>query len=317
MLNTAIEKMWTEKYRPKTLDEYIFQNHSHKKSFESIISSKSTPHLLLSGVQGTGKTAIAKIIIDSCIPDIDDRSIDLLKINASDDNSVDVIREEVRNHIMSYASGDYKIVWLEEADRLTPHAQDALRDYFETYEQHCRFILTCNHVHRILPAIQSRCQRFVFSACNKDDATEMVAKILIKEKVSFKLPVLDKHVDLHYPDIRSIINSISQFSHDGILNEPEATSGLEVAKLNILEYIESDRWSKLQTTLCATTSDDEWEEIYEFLYQNLDKSPKFKKDNNLWGEGIILISDHLVNHYTHGKPHINAASMLIQLQLLT
>ncbi len=316
MLESAIEKMWPEKYRPKTLDDYIFQNHSHQKAFQKIVDSGTTPHLLLSGIQGTGKTAIAQIIIDSCIPDSDDRDIDLLKINASDDNSVDVIREEVRSHITSYASGTYKIIWLEEADRLTPHAQDALRDYFETYEQQCRFILTCNHVHRILPAIKSRCQQYTFAACNKEDATELVAKILISEKISFTLDVLDTHIDLHYPDLRSIINSVAQYSHGGELTSPEAQSSIEDAKMNILDCIEQDNWMALQQSLCASVVDEEWEEVYEFLYQNLEKSPKCKKDNDKWGEGTIVIADHLINHYTHGKPHINAASMFIQLHLL-
>jgi len=316
MLDSAIAKMWPEKYRPKTLDEYIFQNPSHQQSFKQIVDSGTTPHLLLSGVQGTGKTAIAQIIIAACIPDQDDRDIDVLKINASDDNSVDIIREEVRSHVMSYASGSFKIVWLEEADRLTPNAQDALRDYFETYEQQCRFILTCNHVHRIIPAIKSRCQQYTFAACDKEDATELVAKILLAEKVKFTLDILDRHIDLHYPDLRATINSVAQYSHDSRLHSPESQNSMEDAKMGVLDSIITDNWMELQRTLCATVVDDEWEEIYEFLYQNLDKSPKCKRNNDTWGEGMIIIADHLVHHYTHGKPHINAASMFIQLHLL-
>lgn len=316
MLQEAIERMWPEKYRPKSLDEYIFQNPSHKKSFERIVESGITPHLLLSGIQGTGKTAIARIIIDACIPDKDDRDVDLLKLNASDDNSVENIREEVRTHITSYASGQYKIVWLEEADRLSPAAQDILRDYMETYEQQCRFILTCNNVHRIIGPIKSRCQRFVFNACDKTDALEMAARVLISEGIKFKLPVLDKHVDLHYPDMRSILNSLDQYSHNGSLHEPEAQNAMQDAKMSILSYIQNDQWGELQQSLCSTVTDDEWEEVYEFLYQNLDKSPKFKSDRDKWGDGIVLISDHLINHFTHSKPHINAASLFIQLNAI-
>lgn len=316
MLESAILQMWPEKYRPKTINEYIFQNPSHKRAFEKIVESGVTPHLLLSGVQGTGKSAIAQIIIDACIPDKDDRDVDLLKLNASDDNSVENIREEVRSHIMSYASGKYKIVWLEEADRLSPAAQDILRDYMETYEQQARFILTCNHVHRIISPIKSRCQRFTFSACDKTEATEMAAKILISEKIKFDLEVLDRHVDLHYPDMRSIINSLDQYSHNGVLTEPEAQSAIEDAKMLILQKIESDDWLGLERSLSVSVVDEEWEEVFEFLYQNLDKSPKFKSDKDKWGEGIVLISDHIINHATHGKPSINGSSLLIQLHML-
>lgn len=316
MLPSAIERSWTEKYRPKTLDDYIFQNQKHKKAFQQIIDKGVFDHLLLAGVQGTGKSAIAKIIIEACIPDQDDRDVDVLKLNASDQNSVDDIREEVRSHITSYASGEFKVVWLEEADRLSPAAQDILRDYMETYADRCRFILSCNQIHRIIKPIQSRCQRYHFAACDKVDATEMVAKILIKEDVAFDLDVLDLHVDLHYPDMRAMINSVKQYTFANKLEAPEAQSNLEDAKMMILQMIEKDQWMKMERSLCTTVVDEEWEEVFEFLYQNLEKSPKFKADQEKWGEGMVVIADHLVNHYTHGKPHINASSMLIQLQML-
>lgn len=316
MLQSAILQMWPEKYRPKTVDDYIFQNPSHKKAFTKIVDSGVTPHLLLSGVQGTGKSAIAQIIVDACIPDEDDRDVDLLKLNASDDNSVENIREEVRSHIMSFSSGNFKIVWLEEADRLSPAAQDILRDYMETYEQQARFILTCNHQHRIINPIKSRCQRYTFAACDKVECVEMAAKVLIQEKIKFDLDTLDKHVDIHYPDMRSILNSLDQYSHNGMLEEPEAQSAIEDAKMMILDKVKKDDWLGLESSLSKTVVDEEWEEVFEFLYQNLDKGPKFAKDKDKWGEGIVLISDHIINHTTHGKPSINGSSLLIQLHLL-
>lgn len=310
MLDEAKDRLWPEKYRPTSLEEYTFQNDMHKRAFTEIVTSGVTPHLLLTGIQGTGKSAIAKIIVEACIEE-DDMDFDLLKLNASDHNSVDDIREQVKSHIMSYANGDYKIVWLEEADYLSPNAQGILRDYMEEYEQHCRFILSCNHLHRIIAPLRSRCQHYSFLAGDKNLITEAAAVILMKEQITFDLATLDLHVNLRYPDMRAILNSLSQFSYEGVLHSPISESNTDDSKMDILDAIQNDEWESL-LALCGTVLDDEWEEVYEFLYQNLKLSPKFT-DFEKWGQGIVIIAEHLLNHPTVAKPHINAASLLIQL----
>lgn len=311
MLPTFLTSLWFEKYRPKTLDQFIFQNSHHNKIFKDMVTSKSIPHILLTGSPGTGKTALSSILINACI-DPDDVDIDVLKVNASDNNSVDDVRNEIYSHITSMGNGSFKVVWLEEADYLSLNAQGILRDYMETYQQECRFIITCNNVHKIIPAIKSRCQQFHFTGCNKDDVMEMVAVMLMKEKITCDIPTLTQHVDIHYPDMRSIINSIEQYSKSGILLNPDTNTPMQSAKLEIIELIQSDSWSTLRQKLCSTVSDEEWVEVYTLLYQHLNSSPKFG-NVELWEQGIVLIAEHLFNHPQCAKPNINAASLLIQL----
>ena len=179
MLPNAISKLWFEKYRPTTIEDYIFNSEIHKVAFSKIIKSKEIPHMALSGIQGTGKTAIAKILIASCIdPSVMDT--DVLVINASDQNSVDNVRNEIKSHILSYGMGAYKVILLQEADYLSPAAQGILRDYMEEYEQSCRFILACNYKHKIMPAILSRCQQYDFKSPDRDDIASRMVAILIQ-----------------------------------------------------------------------------------------------------------------------------------------
>lgn len=315
MLPGAIEKLWPEKYRPKTIKEYIFNDEVHKKAFNKIVESKQIPHMLLSGIQGTGKTAIAQILINECI-DPDVRDTDVLIINASDQNSVDDVRGQIKSHILSFGMGDYKVILLQEADYLSPNAQGILRDLMEEYEESCRFILTCNYMHKLIPAIRSRCQKFIFKAPDRDDICERMVYILRKEGVKLTAEDVDvvvDHIDSNYPDIRSTINSLQQHVHDGKLSPPAATANASDYKVTIIDSIKSDDWARLTDDLAYNVGDSEWEEVFEILYQNLTLSPKFKKDKDKWGEAIVLIAEHLNRHYQSGKPHINGTSLMIQL----
>lgn len=315
MLPNAVDKLWPEKYRPKTIDEYIFNNPMHKVAFGKILDSKVIPHMMLSGVQGTGKTAIAQILIAACIED-DVKDTDVLVVNASDQNSVENVRNEIKSHILSYGMGQYKVILLQEADYLSPNAQGILRDYMEEYEQNCRFILTCNYRHKIIPAIQSRCQQFEFKAPDRDDIAARMLQILKLEGIKLSSKDADTiydHIESNYPDVRAIINSLQQHTDGDNLLPPASQEAASDYKLTIMDNIKSDKWDVICNELAFSVSDNEWEDVFEVLYQNLDQSPKFKKDKNKWGDGIVAISDHLDRHYRSGKPHINGTSLIIQL----
>jgi DNA polymerase III delta prime subunit len=299
--------LWVEKYRPHTLDEYIFHDKNQRKSFENYIATKTIPHLLLTGVAGTGKTTIAQILVESM--EID--PTDVLLINASDENDVDTIRTKIRNFVQTFASGEFKIVHLEEADYLTKPAQAILRRFMEEYSESARFILTGNKPHLIEPAIRSRCQHFKFERHDKTDVTERVADILIREHVKFDLSALDHYVSVGYPDIRKIINLLQQNTSDGKLQHYSNVSGAEY-KFKLLSMIESDDWFGARMLACEEVAAEEWEEVYRFLYENLDKSPKFSAQDK-WEAGIVIIADHLYKHGIVADPEINAAAMFIRL----
>lgn len=300
--------LWVEKYRPQTLSDYVFHDTNQKIAIERMVADRSIPHLLLSGVQGSGKTTLSIVLINEL--DMDDT--DVLTINASDENNVDTIRDKIKSFVSTFAMGDFKIVHLEEADYLTPNAQAVLRRMMEEFSESARFILTCNYENKIIPAVKSRCQHFRFTKHNIDDVTESVAKILLEEHIGFDLDLLDKYVRVGYPDIRKIINTLQQNSNQGKLLPMVSEHQVGDYKFELLDLLQNDDWNGARTLTCGEVAAEEWEDVYKFLYENLDKAPKFSTQSK-WEEGIVVIADHLYKHSLVADPEINAAAMYIRL----
>ena len=191
--------LWVEKYRPSNLDTYIGNDHL-KDKVSVYLESGDLPHLLLYGKAGTGKTTLAKILVKNI-------ECDYLYINASDENNVETVRTKVKNFASTMGFKDYKIIILDECDYITPNAQAALRNLMETFSKHCRFILTCNFVERIIDPIQSRCQSFQIIPPSKKEVAKHIHDILLKENVMSDMKDLKVLIDSGYPDIRRVINS--------------------------------------------------------------------------------------------------------------
>lgn len=303
--------LWVERYRPQTLDDYIFHDENQRLAFESMVEDGTVPHLILSGVQGSGKTSLALIMIRAL--GIDDT--DVLTINASDQNSVEDMRTTIKSFVSTFAMGDFKIVHLEEADYISLAGQAALRRMMEEYENTARFILTCNYENKIQPAIKSRSQHFRFTKHDVVDVTEYVAQILMQEHIKFDLDLLDKYVRVGYPDIRKVINSLQQNSRTGTLMPLTGEGDSGDYKFKLLEFIETDDWFNARKLTCEQVTAEEWESVYRFLYENLDKAPKFSNQDK-WEAGIVIVADHLYKHGIVADPEINAAAMFIRLTQL-
>ena len=303
------DKLWPEKYRPSSLDQFIFHTDNQKELFQNIVKSKNIPHLLFSGSCGIGKTTLAKILIKECGIENED----VLIINASDENNVDTIRTKIRAHLESYALGDYKVVLLDEGDYLTLPAQAILRGILEQYDEYVRFIITCNYENKIMPAIKSRCQHHAFKPCDANDIALLVADILIKESVKFNMDTLDKFVSVGYPDIRQTIMLVEQYTIDGKLKYVDSKSQGADYKFAILDHLVDDNWYALRTIVTEQVSSvSEFEDLYRFLYENLSKSKKFKnKDKH--DQGIITIAEYLYRHTLVVDAEINFVACLISL----
>ena len=177
-MNHSTNTLWVEKYRPSNLDTYI--GNEHLKSKVSIyLESGDLPHLLLYGKAGTGKTTLAKLLVNNI-------ECDYLYINASDENNVETVRTKVKNFASTIGFKDMKVIILDECDYITPNAQAALRNLMETFSKHCRFVLTCNYVERIIDPIQSRCQSFQIIPPSKSDVAKHLHNILAKESIDRK-----------------------------------------------------------------------------------------------------------------------------------
>lgn len=301
------QKIWSEKYRPTNLKDYIFQNDTLEETVREMLSNGFIPHLLFSGVQGSGKSTLSFIIVKELGVD----PTDVLTLNASDENSVDTVRDKIKNFISTHSFGEFKIVQLEEADYITPAAQAALRSFMEEYSDYARFILTCNYKHKIIPAIRSRCQEFHFEKPKMQHVLQNMYHILKKESIKTNLETLEFYVNAGYPDIRKIINLLQQNSTTGTLVKTEADATSDY-KLELMGLIGDDKWSDARKLCCDQVSNEEWEDVYKFIYENLHTSGKFKNPTK-WEEGIIVIAEHLYKHTLVAVPEINGAAMFIKL----
>jgi replication factor C small subunit len=304
-----MKELWVEKYRPKSIDGYVFRDEHQRKQVETWIKDKSIPHLLLSGSAGIGKTTLAKVLIN----EIGIEEYDVLEINASRTNSVDDVRDKITNFVQMIPFGPFKVVLLDEADFLSPNAQAALRGVMEEYHSTARFILTCNYRSRIIPALHSRCQGFHVERTDLTEFTARVATILVDEMVDFDLETLDVYVKVTYPDLRKCINLVQQNVHDGKLNSPsKGDEGTADWKFDMVELFNAGKIQEARKLLCGKIREEEMEEVYRWLYDNI----AIFGDEELQNKAILIIKQGLVDHTICADAEINLAATLIRLSKL-
>lgn len=302
-----MKNLWTEVYRPRDLDGYVFRDQAQRDQIESWIKSKSIPHLLFSGAPGVGKTTLAKILINQLGID----EYDVLEINASRENSVDTIRDKITGFVQTMPFGDFKVVLLDEADYISPNGQAALRGVMETYHASARFILTCNYPNRVIPALHSRCQGFHIERVDVTEFTARVATVLVSENIEFDLDVLDTYVKATYPDLRKCLNMCQMNSTEGRLVPPHGDEGgASDWKLGAVDLFKAGRVNEARKLMCASARPEEMEDVFRWLYDNLE----------LWGstqeqqdEAILIIRQGLVNVSFCADQEINLSATITQL----
>lgn len=302
-----MQELWIEKYRPKTLDGYVFRDEDQKQKVSQWVTEKSIPHLLFSGNAGIGKTTLAKVLFN----ELKVNPFDILEINASRTNGVDDVRDKIISFVQMIPFGAFKVVLLDEADYLSPNAQAALRGVMEEYHSTARFILTCNYPNKIIPAIHSRCQGFHIAKIDVVEFTARVATILVEENVQFDLDTLDTFVKLTYPDLRKCINTVQQNTHNSELTLPNKTdSSTSDYKLEMIELFKKGKIGDARKLLCSQARPEEMDEIYRWLYDHIEL---FGKDEEQQDSAVLIIKQGLVDHTLVADPEINLAATLIRL----
>jgi DNA polymerase III delta prime subunit len=241
----------------------------------------------------------------------------VLEVNASKDNGVDYIKESVTRFAETMGVGDMRYIFLDEADGLSPQAQGVLRGTMEKYANSVRFLLTCNYPHKVIPAIKSRCEtgRMHIEKLDTSEFFMRLVDVLDKEDVEIDPDALEAIVKTAYPDLRRGISLIQANSFNGKLVSPDADAEVVADyKLDMIALFRSKKYTEARKLICAQVQQEEYEDIFRFMYQNLE----------VWADGdldkedrcIIVIRDGLVKHTMCADIEINLSATLVELEMV-
>jgi DNA polymerase III delta prime subunit len=301
--------LWTEKYRPKTIEECILPERL-KTPFQEYVNQKNIPNLLLSGGAGVGKTTVAKAMCNEI-------GCDYMVINGSDESGIDVFRTKIKNYASSMSlSGGRKVIIIDEADYLNPNStQPALRNAIEEFAGNCSFIFTCNFKNRIIEPLHSRCAVIDFGLKNGEKAKmagsffKRIQSVLQSEKVDYDDAVIAELVKKHFPDFRRIINEMQRYSQFGKIDSGILVQMGDVEISNIVKYIKEKDFGSIRKWVATTEIDAAtlYRKLYDGLYEVL-------KPQSI-PQAVIIIADYQYKQAFVADPEINTVACLTELMV--
>ena len=307
-----MKELWTEKFRPNTIDGYVFVDNAQREQVEQWIRDGSIPHLMLSGSAGTGKTTLAKLLINELGVD----EYDVMYANGSKEARKVEWVDRLISFCQTMPFGQFKVVLIDEADYMNVNSvQPALRNLMEDYSQTVRFILTCNYPSKIIPPLHSRCQWFQINKTDHTEFTARAATVLVTEGVEFDLDVLDTYVKATYPDLRKCLNLLQPNSQSGQLAPPNAADkSMGDWRLDCVDLFKHGRIREARTLLCQSASPEESEDIFRWMYDNLEL---FGQTPEQQDQAIVIIRDGIAKIPLVADQEINLSATLIELGQIT
>jgi DNA polymerase III delta prime subunit len=300
--------LWTEAYRPKTIEDCILPERL-KKPFQEYVNNKNIPNLLLSGGAGVGKTTVAKAMCEEI-------GCDYMIINGSDDNGVDIVRYKIKNYASSMSlAGGRKVIIIDEADYLTPNAQAAFRNAIEEFASNCSFIFTCNYKNKLIEPLHSRCAVVDFQLKNAEKATmasqfmKRIEFVLSTENVEFERPVIAEMVKKHFPDFRRVINELQRYSQFGKIDSGILAQIAEVGLKDVIKYIKDKDFGAIRKWVASNDIDSTalFRKLYDSLYEVL-------KPQSI-PQAVIILADYQYKAAFVADAEINTVACLTELMV--
>ena len=306
-----MNELWIEKYRPSTVDGYVFVDDNQRQQVESWIKDQSIPNLLFSGSPGTGKTTLAKMLINEL--NIDE--YDVLYANGSKEARKIEWVDKLISFCQTMPYGQFKVVFIDEADYMNPQSvQPALRNLMEDYSHSVRFILTCNYPNKIIPPLHSRLQQLHILKTDHTEFTARAATVLVSEEIEFDIDTLDSYVRATYPDLRKCLQLLQQNSQTGVLNAPNTTDrSVGDWKVDCVQLFKDGKLREARTLICQQSTPEEAEDIFRWMYDNLDL---WSTDIHKQDQAITIIRNGLVNCSFVADQEINLSATLTELSNL-
>jgi replication factor C small subunit len=306
-----MKELWIEKYRPRTIDGYVFVDDAQRQQVESWIRDGSIPNLLFSGSPGTGKTTLGKMLINELGVD----EYDVMYANGSKEGRKIEWVDKLISFCQTMPFGKFKVVFIDEADYLNPNSvQPAMRNLMEDYSHSVRFILTCNYPNKIIPPLHSRLQQLHILKTDHTEFTARAATVLVTEAIEFDIDTLDSYVRATYPDLRKCLQLLQQNSQTGVLNAPNSTDkGVSDWKLDCVQLFKSGKIREARTLICQQSTPEETEDVFRWMYDNLDL---WTTDVERQDQAIIIIRNGMANMPLVADQEINLSATLCELSRL-
>jgi len=301
--------LWTEKYRPQTVDDCILPDRL-KQPFQEYVNQKQIPNLLLAGGAGVGKTTIAKAMCNEI-------GCDFMVINGSDESGIDTFRTKIKNYASSMSlSGGRKVIIIDEADYLNPNStQPALRNAIEEFASNCSFIFTCNYKNRIIEPLHSRCAVIDFGLKNGEKAKmasaffKRIQSILQSEKIDADEKVLAELVKKHFPDFRRVLNELQRYSQFGKIDTGILVQIADISIDELSKHIVAKDFGAIRKWVSSHEIDNT--SLFRKLYDTLSDTLK----PSSVPQAVVILADYQYKAAFVADQEINTVACLTEIMV--